>query len=381
MSIDIHIIQNVPFSNLNRDDTNRPKTTVYGGSQRLRVSSQSWKRAAREVMEESGLAPKTYLSRNGSSLLASKLIDAGMEEELASATATWAFDVLGSGNDVVLRMAESEIDALSALITERASAIAAAAPAKQEVASDGKKAKSSKTSKAAAKVSGFASVISKKEIDNIFSGAAHRANAMGLFGRMLASNENVSVDASVQVAHAISTHTIETDFDFFLAMEELPQEGEGQGGAHLGAAEFASGTLYRYATIDEAELLRNCNGDASLATALATAFIESFVLSMPSGKKNATAPATIPSIVHVSVRPDRSVNMIDAFEKAVDSRNGTVGPSVKRLDERAGRTKAFLREPKFSGHVSSIDVEVTNLGAAQDSLRGMAAEAVKVAFQ
>ena len=45
--IDIHIIQNLPPSCVNRDDSGSPKSAVYGGVRRLRVSSQSWKRAAR----------------------------------------------------------------------------------------------------------------------------------------------------------------------------------------------------------------------------------------------------------------------------------------------------------------------------------------------
>ena len=46
--VDIHAIQSLPPSNVNRDDTGSPKTAIYGGVRRSRVSSQSWKRAIRQ---------------------------------------------------------------------------------------------------------------------------------------------------------------------------------------------------------------------------------------------------------------------------------------------------------------------------------------------
>ena len=376
MIIDIHIIQPVPFSNMNRDDTNRPKTATYGGSQRLRVSSQSWKRAARELMEEGGVA-RTYLSRNGNTLLCSKLIDAGMPNELSAAVSVWAFETLGSGNEVVLRFAETELNDLVELLLARQSELAAAMPESADLPTTGK---TSKASRKAAKENKFTDVVSKEEIREVFSSSKHRDNAMGLFGRMLASDASVSIDASVQVAHALSTHPIETDFDFFLAMEELPTPAEGQGGAHLGAAEFASGTLYRYATIDTNELLRNCDGDIDKARSLAVSFVESFALSTPGGKKNSTAPSTVPAIVHLAVRSDRSVNMVDAFEKPVVSYNGMVEPSIIRLDERAGLLSAFIAAPNYAGYVSSLATDVANLGQAENSLAQLAKTAVWVAL-
>jgi CRISPR system Cascade subunit CasC len=50
--VDIHVLQTVPPSNLNRDDTGSPKTAVYGGARRSRVSSQAWKRATRVAFSE-----------------------------------------------------------------------------------------------------------------------------------------------------------------------------------------------------------------------------------------------------------------------------------------------------------------------------------------
>ncbi len=46
--VDVHVLQTVPPSNLNRDDAGAPKQAVYGGARRARVSSQAWKRATRK---------------------------------------------------------------------------------------------------------------------------------------------------------------------------------------------------------------------------------------------------------------------------------------------------------------------------------------------
>lgn len=50
--VDIHALHTVPPSLINRDDTGAPKTAVFGGVPRQRVSSQSWKRAIRQYMEQ-----------------------------------------------------------------------------------------------------------------------------------------------------------------------------------------------------------------------------------------------------------------------------------------------------------------------------------------
>ena len=61
--IDIHILQTVPPSNINRDDTGSPKTAYFGGVKRSRVSSQAWKKATRDsfsdLLDEFGLGWRT----------------------------------------------------------------------------------------------------------------------------------------------------------------------------------------------------------------------------------------------------------------------------------------------------------------------------------
>ena len=61
--IDIDILQTVPPSNINRDDTGSPKTAVYGGVRRARVSSQAWKRATRlafaDLLDKDNLGTRT----------------------------------------------------------------------------------------------------------------------------------------------------------------------------------------------------------------------------------------------------------------------------------------------------------------------------------
>ena len=67
--IDLHVLQTVPPSCLNRDDTGSPKTAVYGGTTRARVSSQSWKRAVR-LMFRQELLPKEQLGERTKKIVA-----------------------------------------------------------------------------------------------------------------------------------------------------------------------------------------------------------------------------------------------------------------------------------------------------------------------
>ena len=50
--VDIHALQTLPPSNINRDDTGSPKSAIFGGVSRQRVSSQAWKSVIRRNFEE-----------------------------------------------------------------------------------------------------------------------------------------------------------------------------------------------------------------------------------------------------------------------------------------------------------------------------------------
>lgn len=133
---------------------------------------------------------------------------------------------------------------------------------------------------------------------------------VALFGRMVADDANLNVDAACQVAHAISTHAVATEFDYYTAVDDQnPAEETGAG--MIGTIEFDSATLYRYATINVPALLRSL-GDTEATAQAVEAFVRSFATSMPTGKQNTFANRTAPDAVVVMVRPDRPVNLVGA---------------------------------------------------------------------
>ena len=152
---------------------------------------------------------------------------------------------------------------------------------------------------------------------------------MVLFGRMVASDPSLNYDAAVQVAHSISTHAVQNEFDYFAAVDDCAPE-DNAGAGHLGTVEYNSSTLYRYANVNVREVAEHL-GKAE-TPAVVRAFAEGFIRSMPAGKQNPFANRTLPDAVYIALRSDQPVNLCGAFEKAVPaSPEGFVGPSKARL--------------------------------------------------
>lgn len=158
---------------------------------------------------------------------------------------------------------------------------------------------------------------------------------MVLFGRMVASDPSLNYDAAAQVAHSISTHAVQNEYDYFTAVDDCAPE-DNAGAGHLGTVEYNSSTLYRYATVNVKELETQLGGKA--VPGVVRAFAEAFVRSMPTGKQNTFANRTLPDAVYVTLRTDQPVNLCGAFEKAVPATaNGFVGPSKAALADYAQR--------------------------------------------
>ena len=171
---------------------------------------------------------------------------------------------------------------------------------------------------------------------------------MALFGRMVASNQELNCDASAQVAHAISTHRIENEYDYFTAVDDCSTE-EHAGAGMLGTVEYNSATLYRYATVAVHDLFANLSKDRAALEKAVKEFIRAFVLSVPTGKQNTFAAHTMPFAVMVALRPCRPLNLADAFEKPVPARHteGFAKPSADALVMQAKRAyENFCAKPE-----------------------------------
>jgi CRISPR system Cascade subunit CasC len=330
--VDIHIIQTVPPSNINRDDTGSSKTAVYGGQRRARVSSQAWKRATRDAFEalldssELGVRTKRVVELIGTEIARQDPTLTDRSHELAAAVLNAA------GIKTVAARKKEEPDESGYLVflsNGQIGSLAELAVGAAHTAGDGKP------------------VINGKEA----RARADRDHSVdvSLFGRMVAEVTDLNVDAAAQVAHALSVHTVSNEYDYFTAVDDHKNDDEDEdaGAGMIGTVEFNSSTLYRYATVDVDRLHDNL-GDREATRRATEAFVRAFVSSMPTGKQNTFANRTLPDAVLVVVRQSQSINLVGAFEDAVvdGEKGGRIAASIRRLAEH-GRDlhEAFDEHP------------------------------------
>ncbi|MFF5407919.1 type I-E CRISPR-associated protein Cas7/Cse4/CasC [Streptomyces misionensis] len=315
--VEVHILQSLPPSNVNRDDSGTPKQAVYGGARRARVSSQAWKRATRtqyaQHMPEADRATRT---KRIAALLAERLArpaaegGAGLTGEQAGRLATALLEPLGVAKSTkkedqsayLLFFGKKQLDALVRLLDGRA--------AELDALSD----------------DDLKNEVKKLPVVQTLS-TGHPAE-VALFGRMVADLPALNVDAAVQVAHALSTHAVRTEFDYYTAVDDENTDDHGAG--MIGTVEFNSSTLYRYAVLGVHQLQDNLT-DAEETRSTTVRFIDAFARSMPSGHQNSFAHRTLPHLVLLTIRTDQPVNLVSAYEEPVTGVTGLASESVMRL--------------------------------------------------
>ncbi len=177
---------------------------------------------------------------------------------------------------------------------------------------------------------------------------------IALFGRMLADDPTQNEDASSQVAHAISTHEVQTEYDYFTAGDDLADK-DNAGAAMIETNEFNSSTLYRYANVAVHEFLKQMKGDKDLTARALRLYIEAFANSMPTGKSNSYANQTLPQALLIELRDDRPISLVSAYENPVKAKNGYTEESVKRLFIEANRANKFVHKPIASFYLLTND--------------------------
>src|SRR3990172_5076738 len=278
MFIELHILQNFAPSNLNRDDTNQPKDTEFGGWRRARISSQALKRAMLfdpAFGANTGVEPSKrtkWITRT----LVERFKDKGKLEEESLVVATLFAEVYAGGLDkkhpgrtnVMLYLSpgdqRSVIETLWPL-WENLLKIPGEIQATEQITDKKKREKA--VEKAREPLADFAKELIKKTENRTTD-----APDIALFGRMLTEHPETNVDAACQVAHAISTHAIRMDSDFFTVVDDLKKDDEtGSGG--LWTTGFNSACMYRYARLDFGKLVENLHGDKELALKTVKAFL------------------------------------------------------------------------------------------------------------
>ena len=282
MFVELHMIQSFAPSNLNRDDTNNPKDCEFGGVRRARISSQCIKRAIRtspvfaettevgigtrtkrllgrlrEPLVEAGksVAEATEVLTHFVPLYASKLADKDDKDDEVKKTAV----LLYIGDEELDHIAEALLQEWDTLSDKKTM---------QKLARRLVKEHKGKTS----------------------------APDIALFGRMLAEKPVLNLDAACQVAHAISTHPVSMEMDFYTAVDDLAPDEE-TGAGMMGVTGFNSACFYRYARIDWRQLVANLNDDLMLAKRTVEGFLKASVAAVPTGKQNAFAAHNPPDFL------------------------------------------------------------------------------------
>lgn len=355
--IEIHALQNFAPSNLNRDDTGAPKDAFFGGTRRARLSSQCDKRAVRQYFSEKvkeGVfnADELAVRTKRVYLAIAERLDGKRDKTEALAKAEIALSYVklkaaeGGKTQYLLFLGQREITNLAVAIDECWEQIVAAANADDEKAKG--KAKKAAASSAPKEV--------QARIESIFNGG--KAVDVALFGRMLADMPEKNQSAACQVAHAISTHAVEREFDFYTAVDDLKPE-DTAGADMMGTVEFNSACYYRYAVVDWEKLVENLQGDADLAAKGLRTFLQGFVEAEPSGKQNSFAAHNQPEFVAISVRRNTAPrNLANAFETAIRVKSGE---SLTRKSAAALAGKAKDLQLAYGGDGETL---VLNLAKA-----------------
>lgn len=292
--IEFHILQSFPVTCLNRDDVGAPKSAIVGGVPRARVSSQCWKRQVRLAMQDFGI-------KLG---IRTKKVEAMFIKACQEAGASEA-QALACGGKIASQLAD---DTLLFVSDTEAAAFAAYAA---ENGFDDSKIKDKELAK-----------VAKKALN-----PALDALDIALFGRMVAKAADMNVEAAVSFSHAISTHKVSNEVEFFTALDDLQDE---PGSAHMGSLEFNSATYYRYISLDLGQLAQTM-GEADLKKAI-EAFTKALFVAVPNARQTTQSGASPWEFARVLVRKGQRLQI--PFEKPVKAREGGyLQPSIDELKE------------------------------------------------
>ncbi len=308
--IQLHLLTAYPPANLNRDDLGRPKTAVMGGATRLRISSQSLKRAWRtsEIFQQA-LAGKvgTRTKRVGREV-AEKLRALGMSEEKAKKAAGAIASKLGKAADdgvsteQLVHVSPEELAAIDTLVAKLAAE-------KREPTEDELN-------------------LLRKDF---------QAADIALFGRMVAANPEFNMEAAAQVAHAVTVHRTQVEDDYFTAVDDLNRpwekaEDSDSGAGHVGEAAFAAGLFYLYLCIDRDALLANLGGDETLTRRTLAALADAALKIAPSGKQNSFASRAYASYCRAEIGHQQPRSLAVAYYKPVAGAD-YLREAIERLED------------------------------------------------
>ena len=311
--IELHILQSFPVSCLNRDDVGAPKSAVFGGVSRARISSQSWKRAVRVHAKEHSL-PGSFegiRTRHLKDLFLPKVIEKGISDpeevvkEICNTLSKVDKDKDKEGQvTTAVFLSPSEIDQIVAAIAE------------------GEKAKKA--------------TLSANRFD---------AADISLFGRMIANDPNLNVEGAAMFSHALSTHTVANEIDFFSAVDDHKPDAEDAGAGMIGTLEYNSALYYRYTALN-LDMLADAQHLGGLTAEerkqVVSHFITATLQAVPGARRNSMNAHTLPGFVLGLVKEiGQPLQLINAFEDPVwtPSGKGFMERSIEKIQEHHDQLK------------------------------------------
>jgi CRISPR system Cascade subunit CasC len=350
--LQLHLLTTYPASNLNRDDTGSPKSLKFGGAERLRVSSQSLKRAIRTsdlfaaaMGDNVGTRSQTFARA-----LVSKLIAKGIEQKEAEKRVQTVIELDKLGKlkkdsvetEQLVHLGADELRRLDALVDQLA---AGEKP-------DGK----------------TAVVLLEKP----------KAADIAMFGRMLADNSGFNVEAAVQVAHAFTTHKSTIEDDYYTAVDDLKNKDRTQdrGAGFIGIQEYGAGVFYLYVCIDADLLVKNLSGDRVLAKAATRAFIEATATVSPKGKQNSYASRAHASYMMLEVGPEAPRTLAAAFLRPIKPEDRDANGDVGRGSVVALETLRTQFQQAYGTRTDATTMDVTAGKGSLEAILKRAEEAI-----
>ncbi|GGS08948.1 MULTISPECIES: type I-E CRISPR-associated protein Cas7/Cse4/CasC [Streptomyces] len=378
--LDVHALQTVPPSNLNRDDTGAPKTAVYGGVPRARVSSQAWKRAIRTYFKDEHLLDPAELgvrTKKVVELLADRIT--GLDPSVARETALTLADEIIKAAGIKTEVPKRKAD--------QAKKDAGPAPAPESkylvfLSSRQLDGLARHALEGADDITAFLKTKENKARAKELADMRHSVD-IALFGRMVADVADINVDAAVQVAHALSVHRVDNESDYYTAVDDENTDEE-TGAGMIGTVDFNSATLYRYAALGVHQLaanlgqgLRDDEPRTEPVRRAVEAFVLAFVSSLPTGKINTFGHHTQPDAVVVRLRTTRPISYVAAFEDPVRSDGGHLREAADRLAVYAADVERAYGDPETTLtwvlRVGPATLKLAELGTEAGTQRELAA--------
>lgn len=330
--IELHILQSFPVTCLNRDDVGSPKSAIFGGVQRARVSSQSLKRAARLAARDIHPVDNAFDGIRSRYLLepfATVFAELGLDEDAAKAKATEVCNALSKVDAKHADQVTTAVFLSPGEIRQIAEAVVAGDDAKKAA----------------------------KKADRL------DAADIAFFGRMVANDATLNVEGAAMFSHALSTHKTANEIDFYSAVDDRKADAEDAGAGMIGTLEYNSATYYRYVGINLDLLFDKDHlgkiGDQAKRKQLLCSFIEAVLTAVPGARKNSMNGATLPVEV-LGIRKDKGqpLQLINAFEKPVNTERsgGFVEPSRATLLAHHAELK------RLWGVETSVETQLTEDG-------------------